>query len=188
MIANSHRTLCLALLAMALLWGSVQPVQAQTGGTCGGIAALKCPDEQACQFPVGQCNTADLAGNCVTVPSTCPERGPQVCGCNGITYANECELLKAGVREAKQGACGATEQPKDCKSDTECTEKNSFCEWRAGTCSDKLPGRCTARPEICPQSLNPVCGCDNKSYPNDCLRQAAGVSLKVTGECPSTTP
>jgi hypothetical protein len=188
MIANPQRTPYLALLAVALLLGSAAAARAQTGGTCGGIAALKCPDGQACQFPAGQCNTPDLAGTCVAVPSTCPERGPRVCGCDGVTYANECELLKAGVRQAKQGDCGTTEQPAVCKSDAECKEKNSFCEWKAGTCSDKLPGRCTAEPPICPQIFNPVCGCDDKTYPNDCLRRATGVSLKATGECPSTTP
>jgi hypothetical protein len=177
----------LIALAVLLFLPGCHTVQAQTGATCGGIAALKCPDGQACQFPSGQCNTADLAGTCVAVPGTCPTTGPRVCGCDGVSYANECELLKAGVRQAKQGDCGASEQSKVCKSDAECTEKNTFCEWKTGTCSDKIPGRCTVKPEICPQIFNPVCGCDNKTYPNDCQRRAAGVSLKATGECPSAS-
>lgn len=93
-------------LGLSLLVALGQPAPAQTGETCGGIGALRCPAGQACQFPEGQCNTPDLAGTCVTVPDTCPKQGPRVCGCNGTTYQNECELLKAGTRQAKKGACG----------------------------------------------------------------------------------
>ena len=94
-------------LSLLVTMATSQPVPAQTGATCGGIGALKCPEGQACQFPEGQCNTPDLAGTCVTVPETCPEKqGPRVCGCDGTTYTNECELLKAGARPAKKGACG----------------------------------------------------------------------------------
>ena len=43
-------------LGLSLLVALGQPVPAQTGATCGGIGALKCPAGQACQFPSGQCN------------------------------------------------------------------------------------------------------------------------------------
>lgn len=80
--------------------------------TCGGIGALKCPADQACKYPVGKCNVADLAGICVPVPAECPKTGPKVCGCDDKTYDNQCELLKAGAKEAKKGACGkATTKP-----------------------------------------------------------------------------
>jgi hypothetical protein len=173
-----------ALLALALLLGGALAAEGQTGATCGGIGALKCPEQQACQYPFGQCNQPDLAGVCVPVPATCPKNGPRVCGCDGITYANECELLKAGVRPAKKGAC-KEEPPKVCKSDKDCTAANSFCEFKAGACGDKGSGRCMVKPELCTQIFAPVCGCDNKTYPNDCTRRAAGVSLKSQGECPT---
>jgi hypothetical protein len=94
-------------LCLSLTVALVQPVPAQTGQTCGGIGGLKCPSGQGCLYPTGQCNQPDLAGTCITVAKNCKKTGPQVCGCDGKTYANECEIAKAGVRPASAGACPA---------------------------------------------------------------------------------
>ncbi len=98
------RTISFAVLALALLCTGA--ASAQTGQTCGGIGALRCPEGQGCLYPAGQCNQPDLAGTCVVVEETCPKQGPPICGCNGTTYANQCELVKAGVRPDRKGNCG----------------------------------------------------------------------------------
>jgi hypothetical protein len=184
-----RKMIVLALLCSGLTFVSAG---AQTGQTCAGIAALQCPQGQACQFEFDQCNTADLAGVCVQVAETCGKQGPRICGCDGKTYTNECELLKAGVRPAKRGACGGgpykdkdKAKPAGCTTNADCGE-TEFCAFKAGTCT--APGSCEVRPQGCTREFVPVCGCDNQTYPNDCVRRSAGVSLKHTGECRTGQP
>ena len=58
---------------------------------------------------------------------------------------------------------------------------SQFCEFPEGTC--KGPGQCTEKSEICTMIYAPICGCDNKTYSNNCMRQSAGVSKKHNGRC-----
>jgi hypothetical protein len=59
-----------------------------------------------------------------------------------------------------------------------------FCQKKPGTCAViDASGICTRVPKICPKIVRPVCGCDNKTYNNDCERQQAMVSLAHNGKC-----
>ncbi len=147
---------------------------------CGGIAGVRCPSGQTCDLPAGLCQGADLSGRCVDLPQACAEIFQPVCGCDGKTYPNDCERLRAGVQKDHEGECTAPDL-QVCRDDAACGN-GRFCELPPGTCFN-AEGRCEVKPEICPQNFDPVCGCDGKTYPNDCARKAAGAHLAHSGEC-----
>jgi len=59
-----------------------------------------------------------------------------------------------------------------------------FCEHPAGSCGiADGAGTCVAVTGACDLLLAPVCGCDGKTYSNDCARRNARVQLNHKGEC-----
>jgi hypothetical protein len=67
----------------------------------------------------------------------------------------------------------------------QCTMPGQFCKLPQGQCKvSDAQGSCTPRPKICGKIFKPVCGCNGKTYGNECQASAAGVSVQSQGECP----
>jgi hypothetical protein len=59
-----------------------------------------------------------------------------------------------------------------------------FCQMRPGRCGiADDSGKCAKVPEVCTKNIKYVCGCDGKTYGNDCERRMAKVSKKHNGKC-----
>lgn len=61
-----------------------------------------------------------------------------------------------------------------------------FCQLPAGMCGvADAQGRCARIPTVCNPIIRPVCGCDKKTYSNDCERQMTKVQKNHDGRCAS---
>jgi hypothetical protein len=124
------------------------------------------------------CNDDDQ-GYCTDFPEACDDMLNYVCGCDGETYSNECEAAREGVNVEFQGECEGGSQDTctthdDCKSDHYC---------KKDSCDDYSEGACNERSEVCLEIYAPVCGCDGKTYGNECEAAGAGVNIVSEGEC-----
>ncbi len=75
------------------------------GEVCGGIQGLPCPEGQFCDIEANACNGADFFGICRVPPRVCLKIYDPVCGCDGVTYGNDCERQAAGIQLDHPGAC-----------------------------------------------------------------------------------
>ena len=68
-----------------------------------------CPEGTFCEFPTGNCGEG-LIGVCMPMHNEActvcsPYTDGMVCGCDGNTYANDCQRAEAGVSAWFPGSC-----------------------------------------------------------------------------------
>lgn len=146
-----------------------------------------CPSDDFCDKHA----CGDVAGECDHRPTLCGSDGPPVCGCDGVTYFNDCLRRAFGVAVAGPGECIDTARvcngpgAGDCPIGTFCAR---LLPPGAPCAPLPPPGRCWALPGECPATPSGdrwvSCGPPPKLCLDTCNAIRTNAPMTRAGACP----
>ncbi len=141
----------------------------------------ECPEGWYYAAVIGDC---EAAGVCTEKPSDCPDTWEPVCGCDGQTHTSMCQSAADGINLLHEGEC----LPNSCETDEDIPLNfpDYYCHKSVGDCNGtgEPIQKSTECPYITkPDYWDPVCGCDNRTYPNACEASFNGLNAKSMGSC-----
>lgn len=110
-------------------------------------------------WTVGKCADDGCIDKSKISKRPCPDVYDPVCGCDGVTYTSKCNAEIRGVTSWTKGKCADSSKPERCID----------------------PTKISMRP--CPDVVDPVCGCDGKTYANSCMAKISGLTSFTKGAC-----
>jgi len=169
----------------------------------GSVGGPICTNDAsgACAWSIRDCPTPDEDdGKLVTCEDAL---------CGEVPDAPQCDDSSAGIPSCIKNAdgtcawkfsCGGVDVP-DAGIDPDAGE-GAFCGGFAGiecpegqycnfgsTCgAADQGGKCEMKTQACTLNIDPVCGCDEKTYVTACVAAGAGVSVLRNGDCADPVP
>ncbi len=207
-------TRCCEALRRCLPGGVLCPDETPDAGPATCVNSRDCADGSECVFPEAACARSGVCAariECLRPETFCSCTGVTYQGCRpdrptvargpcgtavdaGVDAGDAfcpralcpagticCEAART-CAPASTG-CGGTVDagPATCTANEQC-RAGSWCEGTGcGT-----PGVCAPLGDTCPANYDPVCGCDRRTYPNECLANVTGVRVATRGVCPGT--
>ena len=155
---------------------------------CEAAAAGADVNRNGCAEP-GGCSAMDVMIH-FEIPCACWPRYywdgtdcSMICECScsgsdcGRLFATEMECLTAF--SGCLVPCGPT-------TGTVCAS-DSYCGYQDNSCGASAPGFCRPRPAGCGDHFAPTCGCDGRTYTNDCEALASGSAIWFMQSIPMET-
>ena len=206
----SGAAICSTQVCIGAACGGLAGAKCPSGQYCDFASGCGASDQQGtCQAPPSICNDAVVAvcgcdgktypnacyaaragqsvqktGDCMPTPTACTYNGmtfnlgttmiPAADGCNTCSCTSSGEIVC--TTQVCTTGCGG-------KQGASCSN-GQYCSFPAGMCgANDASGTCATKPDVCPDVVQEVCGCDGTTYTNTCRASSAGVSVQHSDAC-----